>query len=131
MMFRHHWHVVEDGQHIMCFVQLGRMKIRLTCSSYLVSAKGYGLICKLIGPWKFFIPDLLGAKQGFGRLFFSEVVLLASWHIWLLRNGFFSRGRPFFAPWCSNFVHDMTLLAHRIKACFEDRLIVWISLLHG
>jgi len=67
-------------------------------------------------------------KRDFGKPFFMEVVILASWHIWKLRNGkFFQQERPSFGKWKCNFIHDISLLRHRIKAKHRDALMAWID----
>ena len=56
------------------------------------------------------------ARRHFGKAFFMEVLITACWHIWKIKNGkIFQHQRPSFARWRGNFIHDMTLLGHRIN----------------
>ncbi|EMS51875.1 Mitochondrial rRNA methyltransferase [Triticum urartu] len=81
-----------------------------------------------------FVQDMsdiaMQAKRGFGQPFFSEVVFLAWWNIWLIPNAkIFDNERPTFVKWRSGFIHDISLLAHRIKVKHRDMLLRWISFL--
>jgi hypothetical protein len=67
------------------------------------------------------------ARRGFAKPFFMEVMITACWHIWKQRNGrIFENERPTFARWKCNFVHDITLLQHRIKVKHRDSLLTWV-----
>jgi hypothetical protein len=68
------------------------------------------------------------ARQSFGRPFFMEVIIMAIWNIWLLRNGMiFWQEKPTFGRWRSKFIHDMSLLQYRIKAKHKNKLLDWIA----
>lgn len=70
------------------------------------------------------------ARREFHKPFFAEVVFLACWNIWMIRNDrVFKNIKPSFRRWRASFVHDISLLAHRIKAKFKDDLLRWISFL--
>lgn len=70
------------------------------------------------------------ARRDFQKPFFSEVVFLACWNIWIVRNDrVFRNIRPSFRRWRASFIYDISLLAHRIKSKFKDDLITWISFL--
>lgn len=72
----------------------------------------------------------LAARREFHHPFFTVVVFTAYWNIWTVRNAkIFNHERPRFSKWKSGFLHDISLLAHRIKASFRDDLLKWISLL--
>jgi hypothetical protein len=67
------------------------------------------------------------AKKDFKKSFFMEVMILACWHIWKVQNGkIFRHERPTFAKWKCNFIHDISLLQHRIKSKHRDSLMAWI-----
>jgi hypothetical protein len=71
------------------------------------------------------------AKRSFRQPFFMEVVIVACWHIWLIRNAAIFRGkRPIFARWKASFIHDMYMLQYRIKAKFRPSLLAWLGSLH-
>jgi hypothetical protein len=73
--------------------------------------------------------DILAvAKRSFNKPFFMEVLMIACWNIWLIRNGkIFRNERPTFAKWKSKFVHDLTLLQYRIKEKNKKGLLDWIN----
>jgi hypothetical protein len=71
------------------------------------------------------------ARRRFRHFFFTEVVALACWHIWKIRNAkVFENVQLRFAFWCRNFVEDLSLHAHRFKADKKDQILKWISNLH-
>lgn len=71
---------------------------------------------------------ILHAKLSFGHPFFFEVLFSASWCIWIVRNGRTFRGiRPSFNSWRSMFIHDVSLLTHRVKDCIRPKLQAWID----
>lgn len=56
------------------------------------------------------------ARRDFGHPFFLEVVFTAAWNIWILRNcQTFRAERASFGAWKCKFVHDISLLAHRVR----------------
>ena len=68
------------------------------------------------------------SKKEFNKPFFSEVVFIAASNIWTKRNGkIFRNEDPSFRSWRRNFVHDLSLLAHRIKCKYRDSLLAWIA----
>jgi hypothetical protein len=71
---------------------------------------------------------LVGTRKSFAQHFFMEVLILACWNIWLLRNGkIFSVEAYSFTRWKGKFIHDISLvLQYRIKGKYKDRLIAWI-----
>ena len=71
---------------------------------------------------------ITAARRSFAKPFFMEVVITACWHIWKTRNGkIFQNERPLFARWKNQFIHDMTLLSHRIKRKHWASLLLWVS----
>ena len=67
-------------------------------------------------------------RRDFGHPFFSEIVFTATWNIWTPRNGkIFRNESPSFRAWRRNFLHDISLLAHRIKCKYRNSLISWIA----
>jgi hypothetical protein len=70
------------------------------------------------------------ARKEFAKPFFMEVLMLACWNIWILRNAKIFRGeRPTFARWKAGFLHDVWLLRHRIKVKYRDKFLDWIKTL--
>jgi len=63
-----------------------------------------------------FMNMILVAKQNFGLSFFYEVIVVASWNIWLRRNDLiFHNIRPSLSRWKCLFKEDFTLLLHRVN----------------
>jgi hypothetical protein len=70
------------------------------------------------------------ARAAFAKPFFTEIVILACWHIWKVRNGFiFQHERPSFRAWVNKFKHEVTLHAHRIKDKHAESFRSWIETL--
>jgi hypothetical protein len=60
-------------------------------------------------------------------LFFTEVVILATWHIWNQRNGMiFQQTRPSFRSWKREFINGLSLHKHRVKKKDVAQLQAWI-----
>jgi hypothetical protein len=72
--------------------------------------------------------SFIEAKRDFKKPFFMEVVMMTCWHIWKQRNGMsFQFDRPSFADWNRSFIHDMSLLGHRIKKKHHSEFMAWIG----
>jgi hypothetical protein len=57
-----------------------------------------------------------------------EVVILACWNIWKYRNGaIFDFVRPTFSGWRRAFIHDISMLGHRIKSKHHSALMASIG----
>ncbi|XP_073351675.1 uncharacterized protein [Aegilops tauschii subsp. strangulata] len=70
------------------------------------------------------------ARKEFNKPFFSEVGFLAWWNIWKVRNDrAFRHVNPTFRQWRNGFIHDITLLSHRIKTRYKEALLKWIGFL--
>jgi hypothetical protein len=68
------------------------------------------------------------ARRSFRHSFFTEVVIIACWHIWKVRNAcIFDHVRPRFATWRAQFIHDISLHAHRFKKDHKEALLKWVS----
>ena len=73
---------------------------------------------------------VLQAKQDFAKPFFTEVVFVACWNIWIIRNAkVFRHERQSFNKWRSAFIHDILLMQHIVKARYKEELLKWISFL--
>jgi hypothetical protein len=58
----------------------------------------------------------ISARKLFSKPFFTEVIILACWHIWKQRNGaIFENIRPSLAFWKRQFVHEASLHVHRVR----------------
>jgi hypothetical protein len=70
------------------------------------------------------------ARAAFSKPFFTEIVILAYWHIWKIRNDFiFQHVRPSFRAWVNKFKHEVTLHALRIKDKHSESFKSWIDTL--
>ena len=70
------------------------------------------------------------ARKDFNKPFFGEVVFTAWWNIWKVGNDrAFRNIKPSFRMWKNGFIHDLTLLSHRIKRKYRQSLLKWIDFL--
>jgi hypothetical protein len=68
------------------------------------------------------------ARRSFGHPFFMEVMMVACWNIWIIRNEKnFRSERSSFTKWRSKFIHEITLLQYRIKVKHRDSFLSWIK----
>jgi hypothetical protein len=70
------------------------------------------------------------AKEDFRKPFFTEIVLIACWNIWKVRNAtIFEKVMPTFRGWKGAFIHDLTLHKYRVKGKKLVELSKWIDTL--
>ena len=71
---------------------------------------------------------VIHARRSFGKPFFIEVVFIACWNIWIIRNAkVFRSERARFNKWRCAFIHDISLMQYRVKVAYKDELLRWIS----
>ena len=131
MMQRRHWNV-QDDTCVLCHLASHEDRVHLffTCN-FSQCVWNYLGISWISHSNQSTYMMALSARKDFGFPFFSEVVFTASWNIWTQRNGkIFRNVNPSFRDWRRNFVHDISLLAHRIKCKYRDNLLAWIASLH-
>lgn len=59
---------------------------------------------------------------------FMEIIVLASWAIWIARNNFiFNHLHPSLDSWRSTFSHEFALVIHRAKPKFKALFELWLS----
>jgi hypothetical protein len=129
LLKRRHWKVTEDEHCVLCPGRIFEDRIHLffecTFSSRI---------------WNYLQIDWEGdddmqvvlnkARRSFAQPFFMEVIILACWNIWLIRNGkIFSAEKSSFIKWKAKFIQDISLLQYRIKLKHKDRLLSWIRAL--
>jgi hypothetical protein len=126
LLKRRHWQVTEEEHCVLCpgRVYEDRIHLFFECN-FSVRIWNY-LQIEWVGN-----DDmqhvLAGARKSFSKPFFMEVIILACWNIWLLRNGkIFNDEVCSFTKWKGKFIHDISLLQHRIKVKHKDRLLSWI-----
>lgn len=128
MLLRRHWRSLdEDNNCPICPTQTleARDHLIFTCV-FATRVRNYLQILwqQGLSPKK----CILQASRSFGDPFFLKVVFVASWNIWLIRNGrIFRDEQPTFGAWKWNFIHDITLLSHRFKTSVRPLLLTWIE----
>lgn len=130
MLQRRHWQVTNDYNCLLCSARIheDRDHLFFNCNfsiriwNYLQIIWGTG--CCMAQSAEY-------ARRIFKHSFFTEVASLACWHIWKVRNAkVFDQVQPIFAAWRRNFIHDISLHAHRFKPDRKNRLLAWIATLH-
>ena len=127
MLKRRHWKVTDDTHCELCFARAyeDRMHLFFECNfsqriwTYLQIDWQHGQDIQ---------EAATRARAGFAKPFFMEVVILACWNIWKQRNEkIFQFHRPSFQGWKKGFVHDISMLEHRIKRKHLEELVAWIG----
>ncbi|KAF8692939.1 hypothetical protein HU200_039301 [Digitaria exilis] len=71
---------------------------------------------------------LLRARQRFGLSIFREIITLAMWAVWTLRNGIiFYNATLSFATWRRSFLEGMKAVTLRAKPRVNERINTWLS----
>ena len=128
MMQRRHW-TINDDSCVLCnlLIHDDRVHLFFTCN-FSQRVWNYLGISWLAQSNQSTFLMVSASKKEFNKPFFSEVVFIATWNIWTQRNGkIFRNEDPSFRSWRRNFVHDLSLLAHRIKCKYRDNLLAWIA----
>ena len=64
---------------------------------------------------------VINANRSFRKPFFTEVVFIACWNIWIVRNAkVFRHERAGFNKWRRAFIHDIALMQYRVKPTYKD-----------
>jgi hypothetical protein len=127
LLVQRHWKVTDDTHCELCAARAYEDRVHLFFDC-MFSAR----IWSYLGiDWRSgdSIQAIIAhAKQSFQKPFFMEVLITATWNIWLIRNGKnFRHERPSFCKWKSMFVHDMHLLQYRIKEKHKATLLDWVA----
>ena len=126
---RRHWKVNDDTHCVLCPGRLheDRDHLFFNCN---FSIRIWNYLQVTWTPGDNMMQILTEARREFNQPFFVEVILLASWSIWKVRNAQIFEGvRPRFYSWRSRFVHDISLQAHRLKNVHKNKLLDWIAAL--
>jgi hypothetical protein len=126
MMLRRHWHVTDNHSCILCRINfLEDWRHLFFNCVFNTRIWNYLQI-----PWNpgNTMESILLAKRSFIGPCFSEIVILACWCIWKQRNGWiFKSIRPTFRRWKASFIHEVTMLKHRVKDDIVHKLLSWID----
>jgi hypothetical protein len=129
MVDRRHWHMEDGVNCVLCplLTRETRDHLFFNCN-FSVRVWNYLQIDWSSGDSMNEL--VIQARRSFGKPFFTEVVFIACWNIWIIRNGrVFRNERARFNKWRSAFIHDITLMKYRIKSAIKDELLRWISFL--
>ena len=128
MMQRRHWNI-QDDTCVLCQSSFHEDRVHLFFScNFSQRVWNYLGISWPASPNQSTFMMASASRKDFNRPFYSEVVFIAAWNIWTQRNGkIFRNEAPSFRAWRRNFVHDLSLLAHRIKCKYRDSLLPWIA----
>jgi hypothetical protein len=132
MLQQRHWNVTNDSHCELCPIRdyEDRVHLFFECN-FSTRVWNYLQIVWTSNDSMDMQTLVVQAKRSCGHPFFMEVMIMACWHIWLIRNAAIFQGeRPTFARWRTCFIHDMYLLQHRIKAKHKPSLLAWLGSLH-
>jgi hypothetical protein len=128
MIRKRHWNVTNNQFHcVLCptFSTEDWMHLFFDCNFSV------RIWCYLQIEWEpgdTFEQIFFEAKRKFAKPFFTEVVILALWHIWKQRNEAIFQGiLPTFRGWKRRFIHEATMHVHRVKAKHSDSFSRWID----
>jgi hypothetical protein len=127
LLVRRHWNVTPDKHCVLCPTRTyeDRFHLFFECN---FSQRVWNYLQIDWSQAQDIQSSLSAARQQFNQPFFMEVVILACWNIWKQRNGKFFRGdRPMFLGWKRNFMHDISMLGHRIKKKHYSSLMACIG----
>ena len=129
MVDRRHWHLEDGVNCVLCPLQTRETRDHLFFNcNFSVRVWNYLQIDWSSGDSMAHL--VLNARRSFRKPFFTEVVFIACWNIWIIRNAkVFRHERARFNKWRSAFIHDISLMQYRVKAAYKDDLLRWISFL--
>jgi hypothetical protein len=129
MIQRRHWNVTDNYNCVLCagHIHEDRDHLFFNCN---FSTRVWNYLQTNWGHYGTMVQTAEMARRGFNHSFFTEVVIIACWNIWKVRNAFiFDHVRPRFATWRAQFIHDISLHAHRFKKEQKDKVLKWVSAL--
>jgi hypothetical protein len=127
MLRRRNWNIADDLFCVLCLAHVTEdwMHLFFHCN-FSTRIWNYLQIEWEPGPTLEVI--VTAAMRKFNKPFFSEVVIIALWHIWKQRNEAIFQGiMPSFRGWKSRFVLDLSLHKHRVKEKYVQSMSRWIE----
>ena len=129
MVETRHWHLDDGVNCLLCPLRTRETRNHLFFECNF-SVRIWNYLQITWSPGDDMSAIVMQAKQDFAQPFFTEVVFVACWNIWIIRNArVFRHERQSFNKWRSAFIHDITLMQHRVKARYKEDLLKWISFL--
>ena len=128
MMQRRHW-IIQDDTCVLCNLAQheDRAHLFFACN-FSQRVWNYLGISWSVQPNQTTYEMAQSVRRDFGHPFFTEVVFTATWNVWTQRNvKIFRNEQPSFRAWRWNFIHDISLLSHRIRCKYKDSLLSWIA----
>lgn len=129
MIQQRHWKINDVPQCVLCptFALEGRNHLFFQCN---FSVRVWNYLQIVWTDSNDMVQIAIQARREFAKPFFSEVVFLAWWNIWKVRNDKpFRHIKPTFRQSRAGFVHDITQLTRTIKSKYRDALLRWIDFL--
>jgi hypothetical protein len=127
MIKRRHWNVTDEYHCVLCPAHCYEDRIHLFFECvFSMRVWNYLQIDWSVGDT--IEEKFIHARKEFGKPFFTEVVILAAWHIWKQRNGLiFQHTRPSFRAWRRDFIHEVSMHKHRVKQKHVSQWQAWID----
>jgi hypothetical protein len=122
MLQHRHWHVTKTYDCVLCPGQHRETRDHLFFMCQF-SSRVWNYLQIF---WNEGDDMVTKARREFNQPFFVKVFLLSCHSIWKVRSAMiFDQVRPRFSTWKGQFVHDISLHAHR-KDARKDKLLDWI-----
>ena len=123
MVERRHWHMDDGVFCLLCSFRTRETKNHLFFECNF-SVRIWNYLQITWSPGNDMSDIVLQAKQDFAKPFFTKVVFIARWNIWIIRNAkVFRHERQSFNKWRSAFIHDILLMQHIVKARYKEELL--------
>jgi hypothetical protein len=92
------------------------------------ASKCWDFICPPISKGLPVLEALSHIKDKLKVPFYIEIIILASWSIWIIRNNkIFENTRPTFSIWKAIYYQELKLVVYRIKKKYESDFKAWIQ----
>jgi hypothetical protein len=126
LLQRRNWHVNDDTHCELCPSRSYEHRIHLFFECNL-SARIWNYLQVEWVPKNDLQTIVEVARARFAKPFFMEVLIVACWHIWLIRNGkIFNNEKPSFTRWRCRFIYDISLLQSSIISSSEANATLWL-----